>query len=211
MISEHELKIPSIFITLSVLNFSIPNNNCNLLQPENIYDIFFTFEVLKLDISKYSNSEHNLNIASISITLPVYKFSIFTNSFNFLHLLNKKLILVTFEVLKLDKSKYSNSEHNWNIAIISFTLFVLKISIPSIFFNFSHLLNINDILFTFDVSKLDKFNCFISEHVLNISSISITLVVIKFSIPIISFNLLHSENIYDIFVTLEVSKLDKSK
>ena len=50
-----------------------------------------------------------------------------------------------------------------------------------------------------------------SVHLLNISDISVTLLVTNLSIPLISFNLLHSENIRFISITFEVSKFDKSK
>ena len=77
----------------------------------NIPDISITFEVLKLDKSKYSNSEHELNIALILFTLVVFKFSIPLISFNLLHSLNIYDIFTIIDVLKFDKSKYSISQH----------------------------------------------------------------------------------------------------
>ena len=55
-------------------------------------------------------------------------------SFNFLHWLNKPSILVTFEVLKLDKSKDCNSLHSLNITNKLVTLLVLNFSKPLISF-----------------------------------------------------------------------------
>ena len=123
-----------ISFTLSVLNFSIPSIFFNLLQCWNIHDILFKFGVLKFDKSKFSILVQNWNIASIFITLSVLNFSIPNNNCNLPQPENIYDIFVTFEVLKLDKSKYSNSEHNLNIASISITLSVLNVSIPIISF-----------------------------------------------------------------------------
>ena len=47
--------------------------------------------------------------------------------FNDEHRMSISLILVTFWVLKLDKSIFVNDEHSLNIPLISLTLLVLKL------------------------------------------------------------------------------------
>ena len=65
-------------------------------------------------------------------------------------------ISVTFEVLKLDKSKHSKSEQKLNIAFMLFTLVVFKFSNPFISFSLLHPVSINDKFNIFELSKLDK-------------------------------------------------------
>ena len=81
-------------------------------------DILLTFEVLKFVKSKYSNLLQKENIEFISVTLFVINLLIPFISFNLLHFSNIRDILVTFDVLKFDKSKYSNSLHELNIPLI---------------------------------------------------------------------------------------------
>ena len=104
--SLHDSNIPLIFITLSVINLFKPFISFNFLQPANIPSILLTFEVSKLDKSKYSNSLHKQNIPFIIFTLFVR--NVFENfiSFKLVQLQNIASILITFEVSKLDKSKY---------------------------------------------------------------------------------------------------------
>ena len=180
----------------------IPFISFNLRHPLNINAISVTLDVLKFDNSKYSNSLQFWNIAFILVTLIVLNLLIPFISFNLWLWLNINDILVTLEVLKLDKSKYSNSLQFWNIDCILVTLIVLKLR---------HSLNINAISVTLEVLKLDISKYSNSVQFWNITFILVTLIVIKLLIPFISFNLWHWLNIHLISVTLEVLKFVKSK
>ena len=102
---------------------------------KNILLILVTLDVLKFDKSKYSNSSHSSNIPFILVTLIVLNFSIPFISFNLKQSINIAFISATLEVLKLDKSKNSNSLHSSNILFILVTLIVLKLLIPFISFS----------------------------------------------------------------------------
>ena len=150
--------------------------------------MFSTLDVLKFK-SKYSNSLHSWNIPPISVTLMVLKFWIPFISFILLHSLNIFFIVVTFSVLKLDKSKYSNCWQDWNIIYIEVTLLVLKLFSPFISFKLIQLLNISPISVTLFVTKLDKSKYSNSLHESNIPIISLIFIVLKLLSPLISFNL----------------------
>ena len=89
--------------TLVVLKWFNPFISFNLLHPENISFISATFEVSKFDKSKYSNSEHDLNIDDIFSTLVVLKLFNPFISFNLLQPANISSISIMFEVSKSDK------------------------------------------------------------------------------------------------------------
>ena len=78
--------------------------------------------------------------------------------FNLWHSLNIHSISRTFEVSKLDTSNSSSSLHLWNIEFILITLLVSNLFIPINLLSLKHSLNINSILRTFEVSKLDTSN-----------------------------------------------------
>ena len=167
----------------------------NFLHPLNIPVMLTTVEELKLDKSKYFKCSQNWNIKSAKYRLLLLKFLIPLNSFNFLHQLSMPSIYIALEVLKLDKSKYSNSLHSENIPTIFVTLIVLilLISLISLIsFNLNQFLNINDISVTLEVLKFDKSKYSNSKHASNIAYIIEVLTVLKFSIPFISFNLRQS-------------------
>ena len=127
--------------TFSVLKLFIPLISFNLWHLSNIFPIFFILEVLKFDKSKYSNSWHSQNNANILLTFVVLKLLIPLIAFNLRQKENIKSILETLEVLKLDKSKYSNSLHPRNIEFILVTWDVSK-DINSIVFNEEQSVNI---------------------------------------------------------------------
>ena len=126
------------------------------MHPLNIYSILRAFKVLKFDKSKYSISVQNLNIEDIYITLFVINLFIPFISFNSVQPKNIHSILITLEVLNFDKSKYSNSSQILNIEAIFFTLSVVNIFIPFIFFNFLQWQKRYDISITFEVFQIDK-------------------------------------------------------
>ena len=148
------------FVTFLVLNLSNPFIWVNLLHSTNICDIFITLEVSKLDKSKVSIFLHNWNIPIICVTVFVFILFIPFIFSNLIQLLNKKAIFSTFDVSKEDKSKETNSLHDWNIPDISFTLLVINLFIPLISFNLKHSLKRVDISITLDVLKFVKSKYF---------------------------------------------------
>ena len=69
-----------------------------------------------------------VTLAELNLLIPLI-------SFKFLQSKNIPSMLLTLKVLKLDKSKYSNSSHSLNIAFIILTLSVLNLLSPIISFN----------------------------------------------------------------------------
>ena len=132
------LNIPFISLILIVLKLLIPFISFNWLHSSNILLISVTFTVLKLFKFKYSKDLHKWNIAFIFVTLLVINLFIPKISFNLLQSSNIPSISVTLVVSKLDKSKYSNSLHEQNTALIYLTLDVLNLLIPFICFKLVH-------------------------------------------------------------------------
>ena len=95
------------------------------MQFLNMPCIDLTFEVENVDISKFDNFKHSLNIYFILVTNDVLKLFKF-NDINFWHLLNILFILVTFHVIKLLKFIDVKLEHSENIFSILVTKDVLK-------------------------------------------------------------------------------------
>ena len=139
----------------------------NSEQDENIFSIFTTLLVLKLDKLSFFIEEHFSNISFIYSTFSVLK-EFISSSFKLFISLNIPDIFFTLDVSNFDKFSDVIFEHPENISFINSTFLVDNPSTNVLFSKFEQPSNICDISLTFSVEKffisiLSKF-----EHPLNI-------------------------------------------
>ena len=95
----------------------------NSEQEENIFSIFITLEVSKLDKSSFFIDEQLSNISFMYSTFSVLK-ELISSSFKFFMSLNIPDIFFTFEVSNFDKSNDVILEHPENISFMDSTFLV---------------------------------------------------------------------------------------
>ena len=173
-----------IVFTLEVLKL-FKSKDISFEQSENIFFIVVTFEVSKYDKSSEVKFEHPLNKFSIFSTFEVFIFVKFI-SVKDIQFKNKFFKLLIFGILKLYKFKCDKLIHPLNKFSIFSNEYPFRFS-KFRFVNCSQPENIEFIFVTFEKSKLIFFksNFFKALQFLNISPISITEEVSKFSSKII--------------------------
>ena len=179
------------------------------MQFSKIWEMLVREEVLRSDKSILSNDEQFLNKPSIFVTFDVMVF-LKLNETKFVQFENIWEILVTDEILKLDKSILS-AVQELNIKLISLTLEISKYKRLVLRYILLLLLSKIWLIFTSEeVLKFEKGILLNFSQPLKSPAIFLTFEV-SILVKLIDVNWLQFRNIYSIFSTEEVLKCDKSK